>query len=72
MKSSRTAGIWVCAVNTMCQGLPAFPRYVGLVVLSVSVNCPEMSLSQSISGAAEAIWGQGSTEVLPEEVIPFA
>lgn len=61
MKSPRTAGIWVCAVHTMCQGLFVFPRYVGLVVLSVSVNCPEMPLSQSFSGAAEAIWGQGST-----------
>lgn len=29
---------------------------------SVSVTCPETSLSRSISGAVEAVWGQSSTE----------
>ena len=62
MKSSTTAGIWVCAINIMCRGPPAFPRYVGLVVLSVSVSRPEMSLSWSVSGATEAVRGQGSTK----------
>lgn len=46
-----------CAPRTTC-----IPRYLGLEVLSVSGSCPQISLSQNVSGAAEADQDQGSTE----------
>lgn len=38
------------------------PGYLGVEVLSVSGSCPQISLSQNVSGAAEAVQDQGSTE----------